>query len=126
MRKALSIRQPWAELILQEKKSIETRTWNTKFRDEFYIHAGQKIDVNACKRFNLNPEELTTGAIIGKAKLTDVKAYNSKKEFLKDKENHLAENPKTELMFGYILKDVEEIKPIQYKGNLGFFNINIE
>ena len=30
--KALSIRQPWAELILQGRKTIELRTWKTCYR----------------------------------------------------------------------------------------------
>ena len=30
--KALSIRQPWAELILQGRKTIELRTWKTSYR----------------------------------------------------------------------------------------------
>lgn len=29
---ALSIRQPWADLKIQSKKDIETRTWKTNFR----------------------------------------------------------------------------------------------
>jgi len=35
--KALSLKQPFAELILQGKKTIELRKWNTKFRGEFLI-----------------------------------------------------------------------------------------
>jgi len=42
--KALSLKQPYAELILQGKKKIELRTWNTKFRGEFYIHASLTAD----------------------------------------------------------------------------------
>ena len=35
--KALSLKQPWAELILSEKKTIELRKWNTNFRGEFFM-----------------------------------------------------------------------------------------
>lgn len=34
--KALSIRQPWAWLILHAGKDIENRVWQTRFRGELY------------------------------------------------------------------------------------------
>src|SRR3989344_3108725 len=49
--KALSLKQPFAELILQGKKVIELRKWNTRFRGEFLIHASKVSDVDAMKRF---------------------------------------------------------------------------
>lgn len=42
--KALSIKQPWAGLILLGIKPVENRTWATKYRGKFIIHAGQKVD----------------------------------------------------------------------------------
>ena len=40
--KALSIKQPWANLIAHGIKDIENRTWRTNFRGRIYIHASQK------------------------------------------------------------------------------------
>lgn len=40
--KALSIKQPWAQLIALGIKPIENRTWPTKFRGRVYIHSSQK------------------------------------------------------------------------------------
>ena len=42
--KAISLKQPWASLIVSGRKTIELRTWNTKFRGEFYIHASKTTD----------------------------------------------------------------------------------
>lgn len=42
--KTLSVRQPWANLIVYGIKDIENRTWRTKFRGRIYIHAPAKID----------------------------------------------------------------------------------
>lgn len=42
--KALSFRQPWAWLIVNRYKNIENRTWSTKFRGNFLIHASRKFD----------------------------------------------------------------------------------
>lgn len=38
--KALTIRQPWASLIAAGVKTIETRSWSTKYRGPLAIHAG--------------------------------------------------------------------------------------
>jgi len=40
--KALTIKQPWAQLIVDGIKDIENRTWKTNFRGRVYIHASQK------------------------------------------------------------------------------------
>lgn len=39
--RALTIRQPWATLIARGAKTIETRSWSTKYRGPLAIHAGQ-------------------------------------------------------------------------------------
>lgn len=42
--RALSVRQPWAELILRGVKSVENRTWTTPWRGLLIVHAGQRWD----------------------------------------------------------------------------------
>lgn len=42
MMKVLSIIEPWATLIKENKKYIETRTWKTSYRGELYIHSSKK------------------------------------------------------------------------------------
>lgn len=42
--KALSIRQPWASLIVDGPKRIENRTWKTTRRGWVLVHAGQVND----------------------------------------------------------------------------------
>ena len=75
--KALSIRQPWAWLIVHGGKDIENRTWKTKFRGPVLIHASKTIDREAYDRLAdegiaLPPmDELQLGGIIGQAEITD-------------------------------------------------------
>ncbi len=38
--KALSVRQPWAWLIVNGYKDVENRDWNTKLRGQIWIHTG--------------------------------------------------------------------------------------
>ena len=115
--KALSLKQPFAELILQNKKKIELRKWNTKFRGKFLIHTSKIPDQKAMKEFGF--DNLPCGFIVGKAKLVDVKKYETKREHDKDKNLHLASSLWGN--YGFILKDVKRIKPIPVKGKLGFW-----
>src|SRR5215831_9447735 len=46
--KILSIRQPWAYLITRSSKDIENRSWPTKYRGPFLIHASLRVDNKAC------------------------------------------------------------------------------
>ena len=39
--KAITIWQPWAELIIRGFKQYETRSWPTHYRGKIAIHAGQ-------------------------------------------------------------------------------------
>jgi len=41
---ALSIQQPWAWAIIHGGKDVENRTWPTKFRGRFLVHASRKFD----------------------------------------------------------------------------------
>ena len=123
--KCLSICQPFAELIIQNKKTIELRTWNTKIRGEFLIHAPIKIRKEDYKKLKIK-EKLTTGAIIGKVELYDVKKYESLKEIQIDKKKHFASTISQKKRFGFILKNAKPFRvPIPWKGQLGFFNVNL-
>ncbi len=116
--KSLSLKQPYAELILQGKKKIELRKWNTKFRGEFLIHASKNPDETAMKKFDFS--NLPLGYIIGKAELVDVIDYSkNKNRFIEDKNLHLADESWGS--FGFVLKNPEKIKPIKFRGSLGFW-----
>ena len=87
--KCLSVCQPFANLIIEGKKTIELRKWNTEFRGEFLVHSPRKIRTDDCKRLQIK-SNLITGAIIGKVKLVDVKKYENESELKLDSKKHLA------------------------------------
>ena len=121
--KVLSLKQPWAELILQGRKKIEIRKWNTKFRGEFLVHSSKIPDKDSMKKFGF--KNLPCGFIIGKAELIEVKDYRkNKNEFINDKDLHLGDESYGK--FGFILKNVKRINPVFAKGKLGFWDFNIE
>lgn len=119
--KVLSLKQPFAELILQGRKKIELRKWNTSFRGEFLIHASKNSDKKAMKKFSFS--DLPCGFIVGKAKLTDVKKYSNEEEHQKDKELHLASSSWGN--YGFILENPQRIKKIPAKGKLGFWDFEL-
>jgi len=123
--KCLSVSQPFADLIVSGKKSIELRNWNTNFRGDFLIHAPLKIRVEDSKRLKIN-KKFTTGAIIGKAQLYDVKKYNSTKEIKLDQKYHFSTKKFQNKTFGFMLKKVKPLRiPIPWKGQLGFFDVDV-
>ena len=123
--KCLSICQPFAKLIIQDKKTIELRNWNTNYRGEFLVHAPIKIRKEDCIKLKID-EKLTTGAIIGKAEIYDVKKYQSTKEIQNDKNKHFSSKKFQEKMYGFILKNPKPLRiPIPWKGQLGFFNVEL-
>ena len=124
--KCLSIKQPYAELMVSGKKTIELRTWNTKFRGEFLIHAPKKIDKNACERNHIDANSIITGAIIGKATLYNVKYYENRNLFLEDRNKHLAGVEYSNNKYGFLVKNARRFKkPIVMPGKLGFFNVEL-
>ena len=69
--KAITIKQPWATLIMSGVKRFEFRSWKTNFRGDVLIHAGKGIDKEAVERLaKYLPEELPMGKILGKTFFT--------------------------------------------------------
>lgn len=125
--KVLSIKEPFASLIKNNIKHIETRSWKTNYRGILYIHASltklNKYDdrkelMKIVKKINTN-----CGYIICKCKLKD--CIYMDELFIKNiKKNH-QEYICGEYSIGryaWILEDIEEISPIQAKGKLGIWN----
>lgn len=122
--KALSIRQPWAELIASGVKTIETRTWKTKYRGDILICASKKIDgaaESAFKgtvfQFELRPSDLGVATCI--ASLIDCRRMN-----MDDAKAALC-NPPDAGAYAWVLEDVKRIEPFQIKGQLGLFEVTI-
>jgi len=67
--KCLSLKQPYAELLVSGMKTIEVRKWKTKFRGQFLVHASKNINEETCKRLKIDQAKLVTGAIVRKANI---------------------------------------------------------
>jgi len=120
--KVLSLKQPFAELVVSGKKTIELRKWNTHYRGEFLIHASLNPDKNAMKKFGY--EKLPTGCIVGKSEIYDVKHYENKEQFEADKNKHLADNSWGNN--GFLLRNSSRLKNIPAKGKLNFWDYELK
>jgi len=115
--KALSIQQPWAWLIVNGYKHHENRTWNTKFRGDFLIHAGKKFDKhgyeyvkNAFPGIELpDVADFERGGIVGQAVLYEVATASSSPWF---------QGP-----FGFCITRAYPLSFRPSKGQLGFFEV---
>ncbi len=125
--KCLSVSQPYADLIIQGKKTIELRKWNTKFRGEFLVHAPLKIKAKACKKLGIDEKKLETGVILGRVELYDVKVYKTLNEIKSDYDKHWADSEFFDHRYGFLLRSPIKLRvPIPYKGSLGFFDVKLD
>lgn len=127
--KVLTIKQPWATLIMQQDKKFEFRSWQTKYRGELLIHAGKQIDKEAVKRLSKYlPKELPTGKILGKATLIDCIRCNN--EFIQkcqqeNKDIYAKNRYSTD--YAWQLENIEQFQiPIEAKGKLSLWEYDIE
>ena len=121
--KALSIRQPWASLILKAGKDIENRCWPTKFRGRILIHAAkgctrQEFEDALCfaedaidRPINADLKTLHRGGIIGSVEIVDCVSASDSPWFVGE--------------FGFVLRDPQPLPFTPWKGQLGFFEVNL-
>ena len=123
--KCLSVSQPFAELIILGKKTIELRKWNTNYRGELLIHAPLKIRKEDAKRLKMD-KKFVTGAIVGKVEIYDVRKYDSQKQVKSDQKFHFASKNFHDRTYGFLLKNAKAFRvPVPYKGQLGLFEVKL-
>jgi ASCH domain len=119
--KALTIREPWAELILRGRKPFELRTRRTKYRGPLVIHAAAKVDDWDARHFGLNPEKLTTSAFVGFAILSDVRPHTrADARLLKKTRGGYGWFPHNH---AWVLTKAPRISPVKAKGQLSLFDV---
>ena len=125
--KVLTIKQPWATLIVEGYKRFEFRSWKTNYRGDILIHAGKWIDKEAMERLKKYlPDEIPIGKIIGKATLTDcVPMSKDFADMLSKENNYIYTTHSFSRNYGFKLENVEKLdNPIEIRGQLGLWNYN--
>lgn len=126
--KVLTIREPWATLIKDNIKKIETRSWKTLYRGELYIHAGM---LNSNKKIEskellelIKDIHLNYGYIICKCNLVDC-IYMDEEFVNKIKEDKIEFTCGNYEIgrYAWILDNIEVLEmPIKTKGRLSIWN----
>lgn len=126
--KVLTIRQPWATLIMRGDKRFEFRSWQTKYRGELLIHAGKGIDKEAVNRLEKYlPKDLPLGKILGKVMLVDCIRMSPefKEELLKENSDIYTKSSFNE-NFGWQLENVQVFDvPIDAVGHLSLWEYDV-
>jgi hypothetical protein len=82
--KVLSIRRPWASLIVTGVKDVENQTWRTKYRGLVLVPASRRPNNIGADEFErrfgmLLPTDLPLGGIVGVTEIVDcVRPHASK------------------------------------------------
>lgn len=133
--KALSIRQPWAWLIIRPDlvdaaerarayakariKTIENRTWRTRVRGTILVHASQGMTradyfgaMESCHPFRIELphfDDLQRGGIVGQVDIVDCVAHS--------------DSPWYTGAVGFVLANAKPLPFRQLKGALGLFEV---
>lgn len=104
--KALSVKQPWANMIAAGEKTIETRKWPTPYRGEILIVSSKmpKIDL--------------AGYALAIAELVDCRPMTQEDE-------RAACCPIYPKAHSWVLRNVRRITPFPVRGQLGLFDVEI-
>ncbi len=123
--KALSFRQPWAELVLQGRKTLDLRTYPTHYRGPLAIHASKTIEREACLKYGLDPDALATGGIVGVVELVEVISL-TEAEYDERRAEHLAGRSYREGMVGWLLHDPQRLPQlVPAEGRMSLFNVEL-
>jgi len=126
--KVLTVRQPWASLIVNGYKEYEFRSRKINYRGKILIHAGLNMDKDMLDRFKDYNLDYVKGAIIGEADIVDCilidKGFNDK---LRKINPTVYEKSKYVENYAWKLDNIVKYdKPIYCKGQLGLWNYDKE
>ena len=129
--KALTICQPYAELICRGEKRVENRTWPTMYRGPILIHAGKSRawldagpDVGSEANYGIPVSAMAFGAVVATAQLVNcvrAEAIHSGKYddiYPWAKDHYHVNGP-----WCWILDNVKRVDPVPYRGAQGLFDI---
>jgi len=103
--KALSIRQPWANMIASGKKTIETRTWRTNYRGPLLIVSSR------------TPRIDPAGYALAVAELIDCRPMTRE-----DEEKACYQiYPRAQ---AWVLTNIRRIDPFPVNGKLGLYDVD--
>jgi uncharacterized protein (UPF0264 family) len=126
---ALSLKQPWATLLVHGLKTIEIRRWSSTRLGRVLIHAAQHPDTQeqAWARLpeHLHGDARQLGGIVGAGDLTGCIAYRSARAFAADQALHLNDTKwfRPPVLFGLTFANLTPLPFRPYPGWMRFFPV---
>jgi hypothetical protein len=121
---ALSVRQPWAELIVSGRKPMEIRTWERPYRGRIWIHAAKHIDEALDLHFGIR--DPYRGGFIGSVELTSIEPFDIE-SWRAWGEYHLDHGPFRPGLFAWVLVHPRRLAdPLPATGNIGLYELDPE
>lgn len=126
---ALSVKQPWAALIVAGKKTIEVRRWPTSRLGSIYIHAARISDPDPWAwrwvSEQLRPLTELVGGFIGRVELVGCLEYRSAASFEADQNLHLNDPASfvPPVLYGFRLRSPQVLPFVPYSGKVRFFKV---
>jgi hypothetical protein len=126
--KALTIIQPYAELIAKGSKLVENREWFTPYRGQIAIHAGMgkrydgySVD-EMCQNYGVPMSDIVFGAVIAKAKIVACLHIDAINKLGPEHDfGWVKDHSHTHGTYCWILDEIKRIEPIYIKGALGLW-----
>ena len=127
---ALSVKQPWAALLVAGVKTIEVRTWPTARRGRILIHASRIPDDRPEGWALITTPELRAladlrGGVIGVAELSECRTYTTPAVFAAECAQH-RNSPDWFVpprLFGFVFRDPRPIEYHACRGKTLFFRV---
>jgi hypothetical protein len=125
---ALSVRNPWAWMIIHAGKDVENRDWPTKVRGRILIHAAKTMTVEEWRHawnfsqgtsapVKANLAGITSGTIQRGGIIGSVEIYACVTEF----RSHWFMGK-----YGFLLSNPRPLPFTPWRGRLGFFDVPVE
>ena len=127
---AISIKQPWAALIVAGLKTVEVRTWPTRRRGRVLIHAAKLADDRPEAWDHITTAALMEathlrGGIVGVGELAACRTYDTAEAFAADAGLHL--NPPDWFapprLHGFVFREVHPVAYHPCPGQTLFFEV---
>jgi hypothetical protein len=138
--RALSVRQPWAELIARGTKSIEVRTWVTSYRGPLAIVASRACDATLCRDLGLDLTTLARGALVCLVDLVDCRRMRGRADRIaaglelyldacevpeRDRSLPSDADPDGDDDFAWVLSNPRRLEPHAVRGRLSLFSVPV-
>ena len=107
--KVITLKEPWASLVVNGYKTYEFRSWKTSYRGKILIHAAKLCDKNNIDRFKSYNLNYGTSEIVGEAEIIDcIKVDDELREKLLKIDNNVYSKSGFDETYAFVLTNCKK------------------